>query len=255
MSLFVDGSISGISDLLAHDAALLRVASSEGVDIAAKQELATAELGIGIEEFLARRTGRPEGGPYPSRVTIEQVVATAPLKHWHALRTLALIYDDVSGNHVGSRYSSKQNDYSRRARWAEQSLYRTGVGLVYAPIRRADKPEVRVIPGPLPAATYCVQVVWRTQSGAGGAPSEVLIVTLTENGTIGVRASGAPDGAAGFDVYAGGSAESVTKQNSGMTAAGDEWVLPAGGLVDGEGPAAGQSPDFYLHNDRILQRG
>jgi len=255
MSLFVDGSISGISDLLAHDVALLRVASSEGVDIPAKQDLATAELRIGIEEFLARRTGRPEGGAYPSRITIEQVVATAPLKHWHALQTLALVYDDISGNHVDSRYGAKHKDYSRRAGWAAQSLYRTGVGLVYSPIPRAGKPEVRVISGTLPAAAYCVQVAWRTQSGDGGALGKVLIEALTQDGTIGVRVSGAPDAVDGFDVYAGGSADSVTKQNSGIVAVGEEWVMPAGGLIDGEGPPAGQSPDFYLHNDRILQRG
>ena len=255
MALFTDGTIADVDDLLAYDSGILRVSSAEGVDLAAKLRLANEEVGVGLEEFLVRRVGRSSSPGSPSQLTLYNVVVTPPLKQWHALWTLALVYDDVGGNHVNSRYAVKYKECRQRALWASESLYRIGVGLVSAPIPRAGAPVVRPIAGSLPAATYEVQIAWRNASGERGTPSDPVIQPLNNDGLIGVRAGNPPTSVAGFDVYVGDSPGSASRQNVDVVAPDAEWIMSDAGLVEGAGLPAGQTPDFYLHNDRILQRG
>jgi len=255
MALFTDGGITEVAELEAYDSALLRVSNAEGVDLTAKQRLAGSEIGIAIEEFLVRRTGLlPSSDPASGRA-LGNVVVTPPLKQWHTLLTLALVYGDVEGNHVKGRYAAKAQDYRRRVKWAAETLFRIGVGMTFRPIPRVKQPLVRTVAGAAPVETYDVRVAWRNGAGESGAPSEAVIYTTGSAGVIGVTAPAAPAGVTGFDVYAGGGGGEVTRQNSEAVAPGTEWIMPAGGLVAGAALTAGQSPDRYVRNDRVLRRG
>jgi len=255
MALFTDGGITQISELEAYDSALLRVANAEGVDLTAKQNLAGSEIGIAIEEFLVRRTGMLPSSDPASGQALGNVVVTPPLKQWHTLLTLSLVYSDVEGNHVKGRYAEKAQEYRRRAKWAAETLFRIGVGLTFRPIPRATQPVVRTVSGAEPVETYSVEVAWRNSAGESGAPSEALVYTTETAGVIGVTAAAASAAVTGFDVYVGLSDGELTRQNSEMVARGAEWVMPAGGLVAGAPLPAGQSPDRYVRNDRVLRRG
>lgn len=255
MSLFTGGNISNVEDLRSYDTSVLEVASAENVDLAAKLELARTEIGIELEEFMARRCGRNAGLPGASGPALANVVVTPVLKQWHTLRTLSLIYADVQANLVDSRYEGKWKEHRQRAQWAAEMLFRIGVGFVGDPVAKAEQPQVRALPGNLPAATYYVRVAWRNRRDESGVASDPVIHTLAGAGVIGVQAFQPPPNAVGFDVYAGPVEAEISRQNSALINPAREWVLPETGLVDGEPLPGGQQPDWYMRNDRILQRG
>ncbi len=255
MALFMDGNISSIDDLRSYDTSVLRVADAEKVDLSAKLELARTEIGIELEEFISRRCGREAGWPGSGAPGLQNVVITPVLKQWHTLRTLALVYADVHANLVDSRYKGKWEEHWRRARWAAEMLFRTGLGFVSDPVARAARPEVRVLPGDAPASVYGIAVAWRNRREESGAASDTVIQTLSTSGLIAVRAVRPPANAAGFDVYAGTSPEVLSRQNTTPIEPDGEWVLPATGLVSGDPPPVGQQPEWVVRNDRVLQRG
>ena len=255
MPLFSDGSISSMEDLRAYDSAILDLAEAEGIPLAPKIKLAATEIGIELEEFLRQRAGGGASFSADSGADVSQVVVTPALKQWHTLRTLALIYGDVHGNHFKGRYEQKWKEYQRRSRWTAEKLYQTGIGLVHRPVARAEAPEVRVLAGTTAEATYHVKVAWRNSAGENGAASDSTIASVVTAGVIGVKALNSPPSAESFDVYAGDSETDIRKQNGAPVAAGEEWVMPETGLVDGDPPPAGQEPDWWLRKDRVVQRG
>jgi hypothetical protein len=186
---------------------------------------------------------------------MSEVVVTPPLERWHALRTLELIFSDLNGRQVGNRFEGKWKEYERRARWAAETLYRSGIGLVSSPIPRAEPAELQVLPGSLASAVYHVSVAWKDGRGESGAPSVVRVVSVPETGVIGVRAIDAPANAVGFDVYAGETESTMVRQNDAPVGVGEEWVMPETGLRDGAEPPTGQEPDRWLRNDRVSLRG
>jgi hypothetical protein len=255
MPLFSDGKISDIDDLRAYDSALLDMAGAEGVDLGAKLSVATAELGVELEEFLRKRAGSDSGSLSQTNAELSHVVVTPALKQWHTLRALSLIYGDVRSRHLNSRYEGKWKEYKRSSQWAAEMLFRTGVGLVHVPMARAETPEVRVLSGTLPATTYLVKVAWRNRLGETGAASETVVKTLDDAGVLGVKAVDPPENAVSFDVYIGCSETQITSQNDSPVEPGQEWIMPETGLTSGADVPAGQDPDWWLRDDRILRRG
>ncbi len=254
MALFTDGNLSDIDDLRAYDSSILAVAGSEGVDVDAKLSLASDEIGAELDEFLVRRAGGASGGPREGP-RLSQVVVTPPLKQWHTLWTLVLVYGDIRGNHVESRYEAKWKELERRARWVKDSLFRIGVGLVDAPLPKPEKPEVGSAAGPQGPGTYYLRVCWRNSRGESGSVSDLVTYSLTSGGTLVVRTGTPPAGVCGFDVYVGTEPKEVFRQNNDMLEAGTEWRMPEVGPVVGPRPGSGQTPQRYLRNDRVLQRG
>lgn len=246
MALFTDGNASDVADLRAYDAAVTEVAAAEGVALQAKLELAMQEIGVELEEFLARTTG--------GQAALSQVVVTPALKQWHALRTLALIYGDIHNSHVNSRFERKWADYRMRARWAAETLFRIGVGLVGTPIPKATAPAVRTLPGTLAPGTYVIKVAWVDARGETGAASDPVVWTLGSEGALGVRAVRPPEAAVGFHVWAGSSERDLARQTAVPQGLETEWVS-GGALVRGRPATAGQEPERYVRNDRILMRG
>ena len=55
MSLFTDGFVSEVSDLVAYEADLPDVAAAEGIDLATKLRLAQTEVGAQLEAVLGHR--------------------------------------------------------------------------------------------------------------------------------------------------------------------------------------------------------
>ena len=85
MALFRDGLISSLEDLRVYETSLLDTASIEGVSLSNKLELAQQEIGNEILRFLIQQL-EPTESVTPAK--LDQVVATDPLRRWHALRTL-----------------------------------------------------------------------------------------------------------------------------------------------------------------------
>jgi hypothetical protein len=253
MALFADGTISTVDDLQAYDTSIVSIASAEEVQLNAKIGLAKSEIGIELEELLEKRTSATRWAG--AGVGLKNVVVTPALKHWHSLLTLALVYGDIKGNHLESRYGQKWQDYLKRARWAANSLWRSGIGVVSSPISRAERPSVRTVPAVAPMQTYWIQVSWRTSSNDSSEPSEMVIHTAESDGVPAVMAGPAPPMTVGYDVFVGLDPDAMKKQNSTVLPVGTEWTMPVGGMIDGEAPTDGQEPERFIRNDRILMRG
>lgn len=246
MPLFTDGTASEIGDLRAYDAAIAEVAAAEGVELKAKLEVAMQEIGLEIEEFLVRSANGAWG--------LSHVVVTPALKQWHVLHTLALIYGDVHQSHVNRRFEQKWKEYKVRARWAAETLFRVGVGLVEVPVPKAASPELRVASGDLAPGTYVVRTAWVNAAGEVGAASDAATIALAGRASILVRTANPPPAAAGYHVYAGIAGESVSRQTDLPIDVDEEWSL-SGALRNGPAVPTGQQPHRYIRNERVLRRG
>jgi hypothetical protein len=135
MALFVDGEISSLQDLRSHETSILDLASSEGIDLGGKLQLAQNDLAIELAWFLERNqeTVRWAG--------VQQVVITEALRVWHTLHALELTYRDAANTQVTERYSAKLTLYAELARAARSRLFEGGVGLV-------SKPEANSVQDP-----------------------------------------------------------------------------------------------------------
>ena len=95
MTLFTDGPIGGLQELQRYENSILNVASTESIDLSAKLELAQAELGNQVLLFILRHAVRDTKAAVRMSVGLGDVVVTNPLKQWHALATLSMVYRDA----------------------------------------------------------------------------------------------------------------------------------------------------------------
>jgi len=262
MALFTDVSISTLDQLVAQDTAVLNVASTEGIDAGAKLGIAQEEVGIEVTAALSRSAfslTTPSawwpGGILVSQVRLSSIAVTPPLQLWHTFRTLALIYRDAYNNQLNDRYLGKWNAYNDLAKWASGMLSQIGVGIVSDPVPIAESPQVDVLTGTLPAATYFVQVSWANARGEEGMASTVVSVSTQDQHFFLVSAKDPPTNAVVWNVYAGTSVDAIMLQNAVPIALGQAWLIAPTGLVSGRGPGNGQEPNYFRQLPRYLQRG
>jgi len=255
MALFTDGTLSTIDELLAYESSLLEVARGERLDLTVKLELARQEIGIELTMFLAERSGGEWSGILAPALTLKNVVVTEPLKKWHVFHTLGLVYRDAYNSQLNDRYEGKWKEYERRARWAEQALYRIGVGVVGEPLVQADKPMLSSVAGPLPGATYYARATWVNAAGEEGSASELAVLSTGGNTLLVAEAASPPANARYWNLYAGVSIGNVTLQNEAPMKLSQAWTEPASGLKEGRQPGTGQAPERYLRATGGFSRG
>jgi len=255
MALFTDGTISTLEDLTAQDAAVLDVASVEGIDVTRKIALARDELAMELTTLLTRtiaydRAQLPGYAPSLSSVTV-----TPPLQVWHTLRTLELIYRDAFNNQLNDRYKGKRDQYRELAKWAAEKLMQTGVGIVADPVAQAAAPDLEASAGTLAEGTYYVTTAWVNASGGEGAGSAPAAIQLNDGSGFTVRPGSPPVNAAGWNVFVGTSPDGMVQQNTTGLDAGQTWVQSAAPLTEGRRPGSGQAPSYLKPTPRFLQRG
>jgi len=242
MALFTDGVISSIEDLRGYDSSVSDVATTEDIDVIAKLRLAQKQIEVELTGLLGW-------------TDLGNVVVTEPMRQWHILQTLSLVYSDAYYRQLNDRYSAKYTLYQDLAGRASAALFQIGIGAIHDPVRRPDPPTLTTIAGPIPATTYYVRVAWVNGKGAEGSPSDLSVVNAPNSHALVVNAGDAPAGVTGWNVYAGLAPEGTTLQNGAPLAMGSPWTEPASGLVNGRRPGSGQQPGRYLTPSRILQRG
>jgi hypothetical protein len=254
MSVFTDGVIATIEDLRGYESSILNVAHTEGIDLTAKLALSQEEVAVELEALLPRRRAGVWNG-VNGRPKLDNVVVTRPLKQWLIFHTLAIVYRDAYNSQLNDRYLGKRKEYSELAKWAARMLSETGVGVVSAPIPKANEPVVSMTPGNGVAGRYYVRVAWRNTLGEEGAPSEVCAADTSDGTLLTVAAADPPPVASGWSVYAGTSADDITLQSVEAIGLGQQWTAPEAGLIRGRKPGDGQDAEMYLTVDRTLQRG
>uniref|UniRef100_Q01Z38 Uncharacterized protein n=1 Tax=Solibacter usitatus (strain Ellin6076) TaxID=234267 RepID=Q01Z38_SOLUE len=248
MALFTDGDVSSIEDLRGYDTQLLDVANTEGIDVTRKLKLAQDEIAAEITTMLARRAW--SNAP----VDPGRVVVTAPLKLWHMFLSLELVYRDAYRSQLNDRYAGKRDEFHGMVKWAWDKLIETGLGLVDDPVARAAAPRVLPAAGSLPDGTYYVAAAWTNAAGAEGTSSIPATIDIA-GGSFAVQAIAGPVNAKGWNVYAGNSPTSLTRQNDKPLEPGETWLQSNSILTAGTPAGCGQAPDFLLPVPRILQRG
>ena len=222
-----------------------------------KSALAQSEIAAELELFLLRRFRQPDllwSVTFRRTIGVGDVVVTDPLRRWHALKTLALVYRDAYNNQLNDRYKGKWAEYEQLAKASAQTYLQIGVGLVSGPIPKAALPTLSATPGTGPAATYYVAVAWANSTGQLGAASEVAQLTTATGQLLVIAAVNPPPNATGWNAYVGASPESTTLQNSAVIALGSTWTLTAT-LQTGAVSGKGQNPTWFLVDQRLIERG
>lgn len=245
MALFTDGSISTIDDLTGYDSSVLDVASAEGIDLTRKLRLAQDEVGVMLASLLPREQS----------CDLANVVVTTPLRLWHTLQTLALVYEDAYYSQLNDRYKGKWDSFVERARWAREQLMQVGAGFAMDPLPQAQPPVLSLAPSAQLAATYYATVTWVNRSGGEGAPAELRSISAEDGTSIQVQPVVPPANATGWNVYVGCAPESMGLQNDAPLAVDQTWTFDFPELVKGRLPGSGQAADFLRALPRILQRG
>jgi hypothetical protein len=250
MALFTDGAATNTEDLRSHDTQVLSVANVENIDITRKLQVAQEELSVELAEMLARLTTL---GSYVTSPALGQVVATPALRLWHIYRTLEMIYADAFNSQLNDRYAGKRDEYHEMARWAREEVIRMGLGLAGNPVAQAGIPVVTAAAGGLPDGTYYVSVAWTNTAGEEGA-SSVQAVIATSSSSFTVRTT-APSTVAGYNVYCGTGAGSMTRQNQSVLPPGLSWTQPDTLSTSGAPAGNGQAPTYWMPVPRFIQRG
>lgn len=246
MALLVDGEINSLEDLREWDSGILDTADGERIDLNAKLRRAQAEVEEEIERFLWDQ----------GRGSIEQVVIDRALRHWHALKTLEATYRDAYFNQLNDRYGEKWKHYLTLAERQAERYFEAGVAIVAQPLRRPTGLDVVIGDGELAPATYRLQVTAVSPTGQESAPSAVHVATSVVPHSLTVRMPFLPEGAAGWNVYAGLGDGELALQNDTPLGPTDAWVCGPGGVRSGRPPGEGQAAEQIVRADgSMLLRG
>lgn len=254
MALFNDGPISTTMDLQNYESGILGVASTEGIDLAGKMTLAQDEIANELMLFLLRRLPVSDFRWSVRRTRgTSDVVVTPPLKQWHALKSLAMVYRDAYNNQLNDRYLNKWNEYENLAKASAETYLQIGVGLVADPLPKACVPVLSAVPGPGNAATYYIAATWTNAAGQESSPSDISTISTTDGQQTVIVVVNPPENISGWNLYAGQSPDAVSLQNDTPIALGDSWTLSA--LVSGRPAGSGQQPTWFFVDHRVIERG
>lgn len=255
--LLTDGNPNTTTDLTVYESAILSVAATEMIDLDVKLGLATEEISEDVLQYLLdhARSGDPQAMAR-RQIGVSDVAVSATMKRWQALHTLAIVYRDAFNNQLNDRYLPKWQEYQKLAANAQQRTYSFGIGLVNLPIPAAEAPTLTtaMVAGTVDTIYY-VALTWVSALGEEGAPSPVTTFETGAGTTLVVAAVDPPAVATGFNVYAGLSSTTLTRQNATPVAEGASFELPPSGLVQGAAMGNGQEADIYITGGPSLRRG
>ena len=190
-----------------------------------------------------------------SRIDLNNIVVTPPLKLWHTFQTLAIAYRDAYNRKLNDKYLPKWKEYKELARWAADLLFQTGIGITTTPIPRTPLPTLDWVSSTLGAMALFVRTTWVNANSAEGAGSVEQAISVPSGNAIRVTPANAPSGVTGWNVYVGEASGKATRQNSQPLDLGTPWSMPGSGLVAGESLGNGQEAEVFKTVPRFLSRG
>jgi len=244
MALFTDGTIAAPEDLAAHDSSILDVASTEGIDLTNKLSLAQDDLALDLTSLIAAGD------------SLANIVVTSALRLWHAFHSLELVYRDAYANQLNDRYAARRDQFALLAIAAADKLIQLGLGMAANPVPKAGPAQLTFVPGQLPGATYYVCTSWLSADHTEGAAGDYSAITVPDNNILCVQpAANPPANAAAWNVFAGLTPDTISRQNSSPLPLGPSWLQLVAVSTGGVPPGTGQVADFIRGVARVLQRG
>jgi hypothetical protein len=255
MALFNDGPISEAIQIQDYESSVLTIANLEGIDVGGKAVLAQDDIANQLMIFLLRCLPTQDVQSTLRRTRgVSDVVVTAPLRQWHAHRTLELVYRDAYNNQLNDRYRGKWREYEQLAKTSAQNYYQVGVAMAADPIPKPSVPILSTNPGASSAGSYYVTATWVNQGGEESAPSQAAQITVGQGQGLIVTLAGPPANATGWNTYVGHSPDTVTLQNDEPVPRSTSWVMTTA-LIQGRVPGDGQLPTWFLADHRVIGRG
>jgi hypothetical protein len=164
-----------------------------------------------------------------------------------------MVYRDAYRSQLNDRYAGKRDEFHGMVKWAYDKVVQTGLGIVNDPVGRAFPPRVETCAGGLPDGTYYVATAWTNPAGAEGMGSTAVTIDIAGS-SFSVNQAAEGMKARGWNIYAGISPQSLTRQNDSTLAPDQTWTQP-NTLVSGGRASMGQTPDYLLAVPRMIQRG
>ena len=250
MALFLDGDLSATEDLRSYESSILDVASTEGIALDAKVELAQREMAVQLLAFFSqRRSSILTGG-------LANVVVTDALSQWHTQLCLAAIYRDAYNSQLNDRYGGKWKEYVRLAERTASLAFDIGIGMTMNPLPRPQAPACSAASGGLQSArTYFVEIAWVDSEGQRSSKSRQIAFSVGDAQLLQIDALNPPPNATGFHVFAGLTPDSARRQTSAPIAAGASWTESPEGLGSMLQDVPQQQPDFFVERIRSWNRG
>lgn len=248
MGLLRDGLAASVEDLAAFDSGIVKTAEAEGISIENKLVVAWTDIEQEIAAMLSRSIAVVEEIEHALR----KVVVTPLVKKWHVVLTLAHFYGDAYAMDLNPRYLKRQNEFARLAKDTSQAIRDFGLGMVGHPVPKAKKPIVTSTVGGGMMEPLYICVAWRNALGQSGAPSDTVVFHGSGSTVPVVRNSKYPVECVSFDVFVGYSESDVKRQTEVPLRIDEVWSLPSGGLVDGDSPSNGQTPEYFLKPGRVF---
>jgi len=255
MALFTDGPISSTSDLQAYENGILVLASTEGIDLAGKIQIAQDDIGNQLLMFLLRRMPYQDFHWSQRRARgVSDVVVSASLKQWHVHYSLALVYRDAYNNQLNDRYKEKWNEYEQLAKRSRDACLATGVGIVAEPIARPAIPLLSSVAGTGLGGTFYVAITCVNGGGQEGSPSDTASININNGEQLAVAVFNPPSNAVGWNAYVGISPGALSLQNQAPLGLDASWTQ-SGALAPGNLPGSGQTPSWFVMDQKVAERG
>lgn len=243
-----------MTDLQNYESSILGVSSTEGIDLDSKMALAQDQIANELMVFMLRRVPVSDRRWSARRANgTSDVVVTPPLKQWHALKTLAMVYRDAYNNQLNDRYQKKWNEYEKLAKASADTYLQIGVGIVAEPLPKPALPTLMGVTGPGRATTYYVAVTWTNPAGEESNASDIAALTTSDGQDLVVSVAGAPANASGWNAYAGEAPGALVLQNDTPVGVNDTWTVNA--IRPGRLAGTGQKPTWFLVDHKVIERG
>ncbi len=254
MALLMDGSPNTVEMLKAVESSIADVAAIELIDVDIKMGLALEEISESLMVYLLQLGTQDPQYLTRRQLGVSTIVLTPPLRRWHALLSIALIYRDAYHNQLNERYLAKWKYFNGVAAEARRTLLQTGLGVVNGAIAKAPTPVTGLAIGQWSPGSYLVRIAWVDSAGRVGSASEATTVELVSGSAPTVTAPAPPAGISGWNVYVAAIGSTPTLQNTSPLGFATAWVAPVAGPAVGVAIGDGQSPDRYIADNQSFFR-
>ena len=254
MAMLLDGPPSTIEDLTVRDSDLLAVSATEGIDLSAKLQLASTDIGNTIDSMLMSvlPSGLAARQRFPS---LRHIAVTPQLKLWHTFATLRMVYQDLYYSRLNDRYQAKMKMYREEESRYLDDLRTVGFGVVFDPLPQALAPNIVLVQSTDAGGTVYVAVSYVNQKGEEGLASVPVEADIPAGNSATVNLTALGDTATGWNLYAGVSPDALSLQNPEPLDALAVFTLAPDTLGTGPAPGSGQCANLLYPFPRRILRG